>query len=86
MIPRNPSSNSNSIEDQLPLTITSISVQKKRSDRFSLFHEDQFLIGVSSKTLIDFSIQKGTELTHELFNNIQYSEEYQAVKTPFTGI
>lgn len=83
MIPRNPSSNSNSIEDQLPLTITSISVQKKRNDRFSLFHEDQFLIGVSSKTLIDFSIQKGTELTHELFNNIQYSEEYQAVKESF---
>jgi regulatory protein len=83
MIPCNPSSNSNPIEDQLPLTITSIAAQKKRNDRFSLFHQDQFLIGVSSKTLIDFSIQPGTKLTPELYNNIQYAEEYQAVKESF---
>lgn len=65
---------------RLPLAITSISPQKKNSDRFSLFHKKKFLIGVSSQTLLDYSIQKGTELTAELFHQLSYSEEYQSVK------
>jgi regulatory protein len=64
----------------LPLAITNISPQKKNSDRFSLFHEKTFLIGVSSQTLLDYSIQKGTLLTRDLFHRLNNSEEYQAVK------
>src|SRR6056297_1216971 len=68
------------ILEHLPLAITKISPQKKNSDRFSLFHEKTFLIGVSSQTLLDYSIQKGTELTRDLFHQLTTSEEYQAVK------
>jgi regulatory protein len=68
------------IENRLPLTITSISVQKKRTDRFSLFHEKEFLIGVSAQTLLDYSIKKGSTLTHELYLKIQHSEDYQKIK------
>jgi len=68
------------ILSSLPLAITKISPQKKNSDRFSLFHEKTFLIGVSSQTLLDFSIQKGTQLTRDLFHQLTTSEEYQSVK------
>jgi regulatory protein len=71
------------VEDQLPLPITSISAQKKRRDRFSLFNDKQFLIGLSSQTLIDFSIQKGVQLTPELYKKLQHAEEYQTVKDSF---
>ena len=64
----------------LPLAITKISPQKKNGDRFSLFHKDIFLIGVSSQTLLDYTIQKGTELTQDLFFRLSSSEEYQSVK------
>lgn len=65
---------------KLPLSITSISPQKKNGDRFSLFHNDTYLVGVSSQSLIDFSIQRGTELTRDLFHKISRAEEYQAAK------
>lgn len=68
------------ILQRLPLAITKISLQKKNSDRFSLFHKETFLIGVSSQTLLDYSIQKGTELTRDLFFRLSSSEEYQSVK------
>ena len=71
------------ISDKLPLKITSISPQKKRKDRFSLFHEDTFLVGVSSQTLIDLSLKKGVELTPFLFEKISDAEEYQKVKDTF---
>ncbi|SRR6056297_974004 len=68
------------ILQSLPLPITKISPQKKNGDRFSLFHKKTFLIGVSSQTLLDYSIQKGTRLTRDLYHRLSHSEEYQAVK------
>lgn len=68
------------IIQRLPLVITSIIPQKKNSDRFSLFYKKTFLIGISAQTLLDYSIQKGTALTADLFHQIRYSEEYQSVK------
>lgn len=65
---------------KLPLPITSITPQKKNGNRFSLFHEKTFLIGVSSQTLLNFSIQKGTIITDLLFQKISRAEEYQVVK------
>lgn len=64
----------------LPLPITKISPQKKNSERFSLFHKKTFLIGVSSQTLLDFSIKKETTLTKDLYFELKNSEDYQAVK------
>lgn len=68
------------IRNKLPLKITEITVQKKNRDRFSLFHEGDFLIGVSGKTLTDYSLQKGVELTPSLFEAITASENQNAVK------
>lgn len=71
------------IEGKLPLTVTSITPQKKSPDRFSLFHEKLFLIGVSAQTLLNYSIQKGVELTPSLFRQLHKSEEYSKVKESF---
>lgn len=68
------------LADQLPLEITSVSPQKKNPDRFSLFHADIFLTGISSQTLLDFSIKKGDQLTVSLLQKLKNAEEYQSVK------
>ena len=73
-------SQENSVPEILPALITKITVQKKNRNRFSLFHDEHFLLGVSSKTLTDFSLQEGVELTPFLFNEIKRSEEVQAVR------
>lgn len=64
----------------LPIEVTEIRVQKKNQNRFSLYHKKNFLIGVSSKTFIDFSLQKGVILTPSLFKKLEMAEDYHAAK------
>ncbi|MCW9707753.1 regulatory protein RecX [Fodinibius salsisoli] len=71
---------SNAQEHQLPGTITSIAVQKNNKERYSIFVDEQFLIGVSEETLIKFSLRKGAEVTPLLFKKIQREEGRFAVK------
>lgn len=68
------------IYERLPLVITKIVVQKKNSERYSLYHKDEFLTGVSGKTLAEYSLQKGVELTPSLFKEIEKTEQVYAVK------
>lgn len=72
-----------SIVHELPLTVTAIAPQKKRSDRFSLFHGKKFILGVSGQTLLDFSIQKGVEITPSLFQQLSEAGDYQKIKDSF---
>ena len=67
-------------EINLPIQVTEIRNQKKNPNRFSLYHDKSFLIGVSSKTLADFSLQKGVVLTPSLFNQLKQAEDYHAAK------
>lgn len=71
---------SSSIEEQLPLTITSIQSQKKNKNRFSLYHETLFLIGVSTQTLTDFSLKKGDKCTTELYRKLKRAEGIHAIR------
>lgn len=64
----------------LPIEVTEIRVQKKNQNRFSLYHKKTFLIGVSSKTFTDFSLQKGVILTPSLFKKLEKAEDYHAAK------
>lgn len=66
--------------DKLPLEITSVKPQKKRKERYSLFHKSEFLIGVSADTLLSYSLSDGVILTPSLYRQIKKSEEYTAVK------
>lgn len=64
----------------LPLTITAIQVQKKNKERFSLYHEDRFLLGVSIQSLVSCSLKKGTVLTSEKLDAILGIEQYSRAK------
>ena len=70
----------------LPLSITTIQVQKKNKERFSLFHEDRFLLGVSSQTLVKCSLKKGTLLTADVIEHILAVEQYHKAKDYCLGL
>ncbi len=71
---------SDTIEELLPLTITSIQPQKRNKDRFSLFNEDRFLIGVSTQTLTDYSLKKGDSCTPELYRKLKNAEGIHSIR------
>lgn len=68
------------VVSELPLTVTRISVQKKNQDRYSLFHNEQFLIGISRKTRNDFSIEEGVTLTPSLYRKLNDAEDFVAIR------
>lgn len=68
------------LKELLPAKITGIAPQKKRKDRFSLFENDTFLIGISGNALLSHNIRKGTLLTNELLDQILAVEEYQTAR------
>lgn len=68
------------IESKLPLPITKITVQKKNQDRFSIFHDKLFLIGISRKTRNDFSIEEGVTLTLSLYKQLNDAEDLVAIR------
>ncbi|MEX1212925.1 MAG: regulatory protein RecX [Balneolaceae bacterium] len=79
MIRSNPNSPTDPPVD-LPVEVTSVHVQKKRSDRISLFHDKQFLIGLSESVRQSFKIGAGTQLTRSLWDQICRAEERQETR------
>lgn len=70
----------------LPATISDIQVQKKNTTRFSLFADNQFLVGVSEATLTDLNLKKGVEITPSLFDRITEAELKWAAREYFFRI
>ena len=64
----------------LPAPITEIQVQKKNSNRYSLFVDNEFLIGVSDATLSRLNLKKGVVITPSLLQQIDSSEEQWAAR------
>ena len=65
----------------LPGVITAITPQKKNKERYSVFVDEEFLIGVSDSTLLKFELTKGVEVTPLLFQRLQRAEGRHAVKS-----
>ncbi len=63
-----------------PLTVTAVKPQKKRSGRFSLFHNKVFIIGVSAHILARFNLGTGSEITADIYSEISQAEQYTACK------
>jgi regulatory protein len=63
--------------------ISGIEVQKKNAYRYSIFVEDQFLMGVSEQTLIHFNLRVGTELTANLLQAIELQEQHWKIRDYF---
>ncbi len=67
-------------EDHLPGKITSVTAQKKNKERYSIFVDDNFLIGVANTTLLNHQLQVGLEVTPALFNRLRRDEGRNAAK------
>lgn len=68
-------------DHNLPGVITAITPQKKNKERYSIFVDDEFLIGVADSTLLDHDLRNGTEITVALFRKLQRDEGRHAVKS-----
>lgn len=69
------------LDHNLPGTITSISVQKKNKERYSIFVDDGFLTGITEETLLKFNLAKGDTITPSLFRKLQRQEGRFVVKS-----
>ena len=69
------------LEHDLPGTITSISVQKNNKERYSIFVDDDFLLGVSEQTLLKFNLAKGDTVTPALLRKMEREEGRFKVKS-----
>ncbi len=63
--------------------ITSISGQKKNSNRFSIFVNDTFVVGVSDSCLVNLNLHKGDVFDQEILDKIQHYEEQLSVREYF---
>lgn len=67
----------------LPAAISSIHVQKKNKNRFSIYVDEEFLVGISDSTLVSMNIKKGDVLTSSKLERIINLEDKWALKTYF---
>jgi len=67
-------------EHNLPGVITSISVQKNNKERYSIFVDEEFLLGVAEQTLLKFNLSKGVEITGAKLRKIRREEGRFKVK------
>ena len=65
--------------------ISRIESQKKRKNRFSIFTENEFLVGVSDETLLKFGLQVGKIISQELLLELQNNEDYISLKNSAIG-
>ncbi|SMO77367.1 regulatory protein RecX [Fodinibius sediminis] len=71
---------SDDAEHNLPGLISSIAVQKRNKERYSIFVNEEFLMGVSEQTLISLNLRKGIEVTPTLYRKMQGEEGRFEVK------
>ena len=64
----------------MPIKITKIELQKKNKKRYSLFAEDDFIIGVSEETLLAFDLYQGKELSGPTIEEIKLNENMVSVR------
>jgi regulatory protein len=64
----------------MAITITKIERQKKNNQRYSLFSNDKFIVGVSEETLLEFNIASGSQLSEESLDKIKQKETYVEIR------
>lgn len=68
-------------DHNLPGVITAITLQKRNKERYSLFVDSEFLIGIAEETLLEHQLKKGMKITPALFRKLQRAEGRFAVKS-----
>lgn len=64
----------------MAIVITKIEPQKKRKDRYSVYADEQFLIGVSQETLIKYNLHAGKQLNAGEINKIKSTESERKLR------
>ncbi len=64
----------------MSIIITKIELQKKNKKRYSLFADDDFIIGVSEETLLAFDIYQGKKLSGPTIEEIKLKEKIVSVR------
>ena len=64
----------------MPITITKIERQKKNKQRFSLYSEDKFIVGISEQSLLEFNIYSGIDLSEDDLIKIEQKEKFIAIR------
>lgn len=64
----------------MPITITKIERQKKNKQRYSLYSDDKFIIGISEESFLEFNIRSGIDLPEELLQKIEQKENFVAIR------
>jgi len=62
------------------ITITKIERQKKNKQRYSLYSEENFIVGISEESLLEFNIHSGLDLSEKLLQKIEQKEKYLAIR------
>lgn len=73
-------------DPELPANISGITVQKKNKERYSIFVDGDFLLGVHEQTLLEYNLKEGIEITPSLFKKLQREEGRFAVKSYLMGL
>jgi regulatory protein len=66
--------------------ISRIESQKKRKNRFSIFTENKFLVGVSDETMLKYGLQVGKSISQNLLQELQNNEDYISLKNSALGL
>jgi len=64
----------------MPVHITKITPQKKRKDRYALFQDETFLIGISQETLLKYGLHVGSSLSEGEFNQLKKAERMVSLR------
>ena len=59
----------------MTIIISRIEPQKKKKNRFNLYTEEKFLLGVSDQSLITFNLHTGKSLTASILKKIKQAEQ-----------
>jgi regulatory protein len=62
------------------MRITGIEPQKRRQNRYSIYVDGEFAVGVNEETLFSFRLKEGTEIEASILKEIAYAEEKQKAK------
>ena len=60
----------------MSITISKISPQKNRKNRYSLYSDNTFITGVSEEVLISFGIYKGCQINNDTLDKIVFISDF----------
>ncbi|MFC2088256.1 regulatory protein RecX [Calditrichota bacterium] len=60
--------------------IDKILPQKKSKNRFSIFSKDEFIIGISDRSLLQYNLHVGSEITQSLLTEIKKKEDLNTLQ------